>query len=151
MSYSRLRFGKGAEYKIIGQMLMEGLDCYLPAADDHGVDCVIRKDDGTFIEIQIKATNKNIAFGNAGLFAAIRHKKQENYYFVFYAERLDTMWVMSSEEFLKMSSENIQGKHVGERTISFVGCRKNPLTSVREEYCKSEFNHFITKDFGRFH
>ena len=44
-------FGKRMEYKLIGDMLMEGLDCYTPLVDDHGVDCVIKKSDGTFIEI----------------------------------------------------------------------------------------------------
>ena len=43
-------FGKRMEYKLIGDMLMEGLDCYTPLVDDHGVDCVIKKSDGTFIE-----------------------------------------------------------------------------------------------------
>ena len=36
-------FGKRMEYKLIGDMLMEGLDCYVPLVDDHGVDCVIKK------------------------------------------------------------------------------------------------------------
>ena len=30
---------------------MEGLDVYLPLVDDHGVDCVKKKEDGTFIEV----------------------------------------------------------------------------------------------------
>ncbi len=42
-------FGKRMEYNLVGQMLMEGLDVYLPLVDDHGVDCVITKEDGTFI------------------------------------------------------------------------------------------------------
>lgn len=58
-------FGKRMEYKIVGDMLMEGLDCYLPLVDDHGVDCVIKKQDGTFIEIQIKARSREVAFGDA--------------------------------------------------------------------------------------
>ncbi len=36
-------FDKRMEYSIIGRMLMEGLDCYVPLVDDHGVDCVIKK------------------------------------------------------------------------------------------------------------
>ena len=48
-------FGKRMEYYLIGNMLMEGLDVYVPLVDDHGVDCVIKKEDGTFIEVQIKA------------------------------------------------------------------------------------------------
>ena len=33
-------FGKRMEYNLVGKMLMEGLDVYLPLVDDHGVDCV---------------------------------------------------------------------------------------------------------------
>ena len=53
-------FGKCMEYKIIGDMLMEGLDCYVPLVDDHGVGLVIKKQDVTFIEVHIKARGKNM-------------------------------------------------------------------------------------------
>ena len=53
-------FGKRMEHKIISDMLMEGLDCYVPLVDDHGVGLVIKKQDGTFIEVQIKARGKNM-------------------------------------------------------------------------------------------
>ena len=89
-------FGKRMEYYIIGQMLMEGLDCYVPLVDDHGVDCVVKKHDGTFIELQIKARSNKVAKGDAALFANIRHELTENFYFIFYSERLKTMWIMSS-------------------------------------------------------
>ena len=62
-------FGKRMEYNLIGKMLMEGLDVYLPLVDDHGVDCVIKKEDGTFIEIQIKARSNEVTEGDAALFA----------------------------------------------------------------------------------
>ena len=50
------------EYKLIGTMLMEGLDCYVPLVDDHGVDLVIKKGDGIFIEVQIKARSNRIYY-----------------------------------------------------------------------------------------
>ena len=91
-------FGKRMEYNLIGKMLMEGLDCYVPLVDDHGVDCVIKRSDGTFIEIQIKARSNNVNDGDAALFSAITHDYRPNFYFVFYSERLDnTMWILSSE------------------------------------------------------
>ena len=93
-------FGKRVEYNIIGKMLMEGLDCYVPLVDDHGVDCVVKRTDGVYIEIQIKARSNEVAEGDAALFAAIVHEDTPNFYFVFYSERLDKMWIMSSEEFL---------------------------------------------------
>ena len=93
-------FGKRIEYMLIGKMLMEGLDCYVPLVDDHGVDCVIKKSNGEYIEIQIKARSKEVNKGDEALFAAITHKETENFYFVFYSESLDTMWIMTSKEFL---------------------------------------------------
>lgn len=82
-------FGKRMEYKIIGDMLMEGLDCYVPLVDDHGVDLVIKKQDGTFIEVQIKARGKNIRDGDAALFSAISHELTPNYYFIFFGAYAD--------------------------------------------------------------
>ena len=144
-------FGKRIEYKLIGDMLMERLDCYLPLVDDHGVDCVIKKEDGTFIEIQIKARSKNVADGDAALFAAIDHQYQPNYYFVFFSERLNTMWIMSSEEFLAECVTNKTGKNAGRHTIWFNGNKTNKSTGIKEEYCYPKFEKYIAKDFSRFH
>ena len=144
-------FGKRMEYKLVGDMLMEGLDCYLPLVDDHGVDCVIKKSDGTFIEVQIKARSKTVKDGDAALFAAIYHDYTLNFYFVFYSERLDLMWIMSSEEFLKECITNKTGKNTGKRSIWFNGNKKNKQTGVKEEYCYQKFEKYIAKDFSRFH
>lgn len=143
-------FGKRMEYKIVGDMLMEGLDCYLPLVDDHGVDCVIKKQDGTFIEIQIKARSREVTFGDAALFAAIEHSETPNFYFIFYSERLDTMWIMSSQEFLSECVTNRNGKNEGKHSIWFNGKRTNATTGEREEYCKDRFVKYISKDFSRF-
>ena len=144
-------FGKRMEYKLVGDMLMEGLDCYLPLVDDHGVDCVIKKEDGTFIEIQIKARGLEVKDGDAALFAAISHEYQPNFYFVFYSERLQTMWILSSEEFLKECVTNKTGKNVGKHSIWFNGNRKYKETNKKEEYCYPRFEKYICKDFSRFH
>ena len=144
-------FGKRMEYKLVGDMLMEGLDCYLPLVDDHGVDCVIKKSDGTFIEVQIKARSKTVTEGDAALFSAIDHEHQPNFYFVFYSERLDLMWIMSSEEFLEECVTNKTGKNAGKRSIWFNGNKLNKQTGVKEEYCYQRFEKYIAKDFSRLH
>ena len=144
-------FGKRMEYKMVGDMLMEGLDCYVPLVDDHGVDCVIKKSNGTFIEVQIKARSKTVAEGDAALFAAIYHDYKPNFYFVFYSERLDLMWIMSSEEFLKECVTNKTGKNAGKRSIWFNGNKINKQTGVKEEYCYQKYEKYIAKDFSRFH
>ncbi len=94
-------FGKRIEYWVVGLMLKNGMDIYMPLVDDNGIDAVIRKSDGTFIESQVKARSKTVAMGDAAMFAAITHEKRNNYYFVFYSECLNTFWIMSSEEFMQ--------------------------------------------------
>ena len=89
-------FGKRIEYWVIGLMLKEGLDVYVPLVDDDAIDAVIRRPDGSFITVQIKARSKDVVDGDAALFAAIPHELLNNYYFVFYSERLDLIWIMTS-------------------------------------------------------
>lgn len=144
-------FGKRMEYNIVGKMLMEGLDVYLPLVDDHGVDCVIKKPNGSFIEVQIKARSNVVAEGDAALFAAITHEATDNFYFVFYSERLDTMWILSSQEFLEECVTNKTGKNKGKHSIWFNGNRKDNLTGVKKEYCKKRFQKYVATDFSRFH
>ncbi|MDR2259247.1 MAG: hypothetical protein LBE14_08890, partial [Treponema sp.] len=95
-------FGKRIEYYVISLMLKEGLDIFLPMVDDDAIDAVIKKPDGKYVEIQIKARSKDVTFGDAAMFAAIEHEYRENYWFVFYSERIDnTILIMSSKEFIK--------------------------------------------------
>src|SRR5262245_27081509 len=97
-------FGRRMEYWLISQMLREGLDVYVPLVDDFGIDAVIRKKDNHFLEVQIKARSRDVKLGDAALFAAIVHPiLRKDYYFVFYSERLDAMWIMSSEQFIAES------------------------------------------------
>ncbi|MBO5636184.1 MAG: hypothetical protein J5906_01490 [Acidaminococcaceae bacterium] len=144
-------FGKRMEYNLIGKMLMEGLDVYVPLVDDHGVDCVIKREDGTFIEVQIKARSREVIDGDAALFAAIPHELTDNFYFVFYSERLDMMWILSSEEFLQECVTNKKGKNAGKHSIWFNGNRTEKKTGERHEYCKKQFERYLCKDFARFH
>jgi hypothetical protein len=142
-------FGKRMEYWIIGKMIKEGLDVYVPLVDDMGIDCVVRRNDGSFIEVQIKARSKNVIEGDAALFAALTHKERENYWFVFYSERMDMMWIMTSEEFIEKSNQNKNGKNVGKRSIWFNGKRKDKKTGKYAEYTKPQFKQYIVMDFSR--
>ena len=144
-------FGKRMEYNLVGKMLMEGLDVYLPLVDDHGVDCVIKKEDGTFIEVQIKARSSEVTDGDAALFSAIIHDLTKNFYFVFYSERMNMMWIMSSEEFLEFSTQNKSGKNIGKRSIWLNGYKTDKDTNTKVEYCLPRFEKFVAKDFSRFH
>lgn len=138
-------FGKRIEYYVIGLMLKEGLDVFLPMVDDDAIDLVIKRPDGKFVEVQIKARSKHVIFGDGALFAAIPHEYRPNYWFVFYSERMDTIWIMSSMEFIRESVQNKSGKNIGKRSIWFNG--KN--TKENTEHVKPQFKKYVVNDFSR--
>lgn len=142
---SSAAFGKRIEFYVVGRMLKEGLDVYLPLVDDDAIDAVVKRPDGTFVEVQIKARSSTVAFGSAAQFAAITHDHRTNYWFVFYSDRLDTTWIMSSNEFVKYSVKNKTGKNAGKRSIWFNGTSK----AKKHEYVKKQFERFVARDFSR--
>jgi hypothetical protein len=139
-------FGRRMEYYVISKMLEQGLDVYIPLIDDFAIDAVVRKQDGTFIEIQIKARSKEVKFGDAALFAAITHEHRANYYFVFYSHRLDKTWILSSADFIAEAAQNKSGKNKGKRSIWFNG------KSIRsnEEHAHPRFDKYLCDDFEIF-
>ena len=143
-------FGKRIEYWIIGRMLKEGIDVYIPLVDDHAVDAIIKRKDGSTALIQIKARSKEVIDGDAALFAAIPHEEvRDNYWFVFYSERMDKMWILTSEEFDREAVKNKTGKNIGKRSVWFNGKRKNRQSGVVEEYCKPKWTKYLATDFSR--
>ena len=143
-------FGKRIEYWVIGRMLKEGMDVYVPLVDDHAVDAIVKRPDGTTALVQIKARSRDVVAGDAALFAAIPHpERREDYWFVFYSERLDTLWVMSSEEFLTASNRNKNGKNAGLHSIWFNGTRHDRKTGEAIEYVKPQFQKYVATDFTR--
>lgn len=142
-------FGKRIEYWIIGRMLKEGMDVYVPLVDDHAVDAIFRRKDGSIALVQIKARSRDVVEKDAALFAAIVHDPREHYWFVFYSERLNLTWLMTSEEFIAQAAQNKTGKNMGKRSIWFNGTRRNKQTGQVEEYCKPQFTKYLTEDFSR--
>lgn len=142
-------FGKRIEYWIIGRMLKEGLDVYVPLVDDDAIDAVVRRADGSFVTVQIKARSSEVIEGDAALFAAISTELRENYWFVFYSERMDSMWIMTSQEFIAEAALNRSGKNAGKRSIWFNGKRRDRITGKTIEACKPQFEKYLAKDFSR--
>ena len=138
-------FGKRMEYYLVGLMLKNGLDVYMPLVDDDAIDAVVKKPDGSFVEIQIKARSKDVIFGDAALFAALTHEYRPNYWFVFYSERMNKTWILSSKEFINESNQNKKGKNVGKRSIWFNG--KN--TKEQIEHVKPQFEKYVVNDYKR--
>jgi hypothetical protein len=126
-------------------MLKEGLDVFLPMVDDDAIDAVIKKPDGSFVEVQIKARSKHVLFGDGALFAAIKHEYRKSYWFVFYSERIDKIWILSSKEFINEAGQNKSGKNAGKRSIWFNGIN----TKAQTEHVKPQFEKYVATNFDR--
>jgi hypothetical protein len=142
-------FGKRIEYWIIGEMLKEGLDVFVPLVDDDAIDAVVRREDGTFITIQIKARSKDVIDGDAAQFTAIPHELRTDYWFVFFSERMNMKWIMTSAEFIRESLQYKSGRNEGKRSIWFNGHKKNKSTGEGIEYCRDRFKRYIAENYSR--
>jgi len=139
-------FGKRIEYWVIGLLLKEGFDVFVPLVDDDGVDALIRGPNGKIIELQIKARSLDTIFGDAALFSALHHPDvRQNYYFLFYSERMDTMWFMSSADFVLQAVTNKSGKNKGKRSIWFNG--KN--SKLGTEHPRPQFLPWCVSENGK--
>ena len=49
--------GKRAEFLVFGELIKRGADLYLPVVDI-GIDAILRRGDGAYLEIQVKSTEK---------------------------------------------------------------------------------------------
>ena len=149
--YDTASFGKRVEFTIIAKMLKEGLDIYRPMVDDKQIDCILRRDDGTFAELQIKGRSKNTDKTRAALFSAIKCIPNINYWFIFYSEGVGdngTIWIMNSLEFVKLASKNKRGKNIDKYSILFNSTKIDELGN-KIAYPRSLFVKYIAQDFSR--
>jgi hypothetical protein len=86
-----LFFGKHCEHLVFAELLKRGLDTYLPIVDDKGVDCIIRNNNGTHLDIQIKGRGPRWIFN----FGSV--ESRPNYFFILYPPDKNFYVVPSSE------------------------------------------------------
>lgn len=73
-------FGKSCEYRVMSELLDRSLDVYTPIVDDKGIDCIIRREDGKHIDLQIKGRKPTWIFNIA------KFEPRDNYYFALLAK-----------------------------------------------------------------
>ena len=117
MSYrNTASFGKRQEYSAIAELLKRELDVYMTLVDDQGIDCIIRINNKKYLDIQIKARSKDAK--NWNFFPALSFKPRSNFYFIFYTEKNNSFWVISSRDIKKLGRENKTGKHKGKISLT---------------------------------
>lgn len=89
--------------------------------DDQQIDCIIRRDDHDYIDLQIKASSKNCKKTVAAFFAGIKMPNpREKYFFIFYCEWIDTYWIFPSIDLVAKARKDKNGTY----DISLTGCSK---------------------------
>ena len=132
---SSASFGKRQEFVAIAELLRRGFDVYLTLVDDQQIDCVVRQEFNgkpEYLDIQIKARSKNCKLPYAGRFSALEVRKaRRNFYFIFYSERANAYWVMSSRDVVREATVGKSGAKKGRHSIVFTNVSKNAECGVR--------------------
>lgn len=130
--------GKSTEMLVASILLAENRDVYLPIVDDHGVDISVTSRPGnthspSYQELQVKSIS------TGGLFAAIKYENpRKNYWFVFYIQDIDRMWLINSIDFVGIASKNVKGKNIGKYSLDLKPSRKTPVKHAK--YSISDFS-----------
>ncbi len=125
-------FGKRQEYSVIAELLKRGFDVYMTLVDDQGIDCVLRVDDKKYLDVQIKAKSKEAKQWN--FFAAMSFDVRDNFYFIFYTEKNNNLWVIPSKDVKELGIENKSGKNVGKISLTLPKIESGDKASKFEKY-----------------
>lgn len=104
--------GKKAELKVIGRLLQEHFPVYAPVVDIEGVDCIIRNDKGSLLEIQVKSSGKDAKEPYKIVFKWDKNSRK-NFIFIFYVEKEDSYWIIPSEYLTGKDGKQIHGPNKG--------------------------------------
>jgi hypothetical protein len=97
--------GKSAEFLVFGELIRKGADLYLPVIDT-GIDAILRRKDGSYIEIQIKSTEEDEQAGYFNVYEL--DKRPEDTFFIICVDMnaknsIETgkpnIWVLSADDF----------------------------------------------------
>ena len=142
---SSASFGKRHEYIAVAKLLRENFDVYMTLVDDQGIDCVIRLNEKTYLDIQIKARSDNAK--HPGYFANLKiPNPRKNYYFMFYSEPADHYWIIPSLDLVKLAHRQKGGKHKGVYTAILVTRLKSGDISYQQKYDKYMDNFEILRN-----
>lgn len=98
--------GKLGELYVFRKLIENGAMPFLPIADIRGVDAVVRKKDGSYVEIQIKTTWTEEMKGYFNVPDLVARK---NYFIVgLIMEETPEAWIIPSEVFATLTTERRQ-------------------------------------------
>jgi hypothetical protein len=102
MTISSGATGKRGELHVFGELLKQGIIPYAPIVDLEGIDCIIRKSDGSYVELQVKTLNTP---KTPMWWQVVNPLQQENYFYALVSVPLGwATWILPSEVFIANAS-----------------------------------------------
>jgi len=104
MGTTSLTKGKRAEFLVLGELISQECELYLPIIDK-GIDAILRKKDGTYVEIQVKSTEKETQAGCFNIWDLDLIRPEESFFIVCVdmsktrAEGKPEVWVFTAKVF----------------------------------------------------
>lgn len=126
------QYAKRIEYLMESRLMSQGFKCFEPCVDDDGTDCVIKSPSGQFFEIQIKARKGEVGKKGIGRFEVKNPEIRPNYYYLFYAEIPDIMWLFSAQQYLEACSRHKSGKHMNKTWIVLLNDSGTPVAKYND-------------------
>lgn len=126
------QYAKRFEYLMESRLMSQGFKCFEPCVDDDGTDCVIKSPNGQFFEIQIKARKGEVGKKGIGRFEVKNPEIRPNYYYLFYAEIPDIMWLFSAQKYVEACSRHKSGKHMNKTWITLLNDSGTPVAKYND-------------------
>ena len=126
------QYAKRIEYLMESRLMSQGFKCFEPCVDDDGTDCVIKSPSGQFFELQIKARKGEVGQKGIGRFEVKNPEIRPNYYYLFYAEIPDIMWLFSAQQYLEICSRHKSGKHMNKTWITLLNDSGTPVAKYND-------------------
>jgi len=131
--------GKLGELYVFRRLIERGAMPFLPIADIRGVDAVVRKKDGTYVEIQVKATWPP---EQAGYFNVKNLIPRKNLFIVclIMGREIPEAWILPSAIFVnhatmrKMDNKTVHLLSLGLGETKLEQSRREKLTQYRENW-----------------
>jgi len=132
--------GKRAEFLVFGELIKRNADVYLPIIDT-GIDAIVRREDGTHLDIQVKSTEKGWSLAawvpdNPQL----RQKRFIVWVDMSKSEENPEIWVFPGEIFNDYSIKIGAGQNGTYRRLDLSATRKGddqPRCALLKKYCNA--------------
>ena len=122
------RVGKRGEYAVIGKLLENRLDVYVPIVDVENIDCVTRSPKGKFNERKIKTRSVDVKHP---VFEVPEYKPRRNFFIICHFAETPDFWVIPSTKFHK---SGLLLKKYNKRRITMNRKRKYELNRYHNNF-----------------